>query len=147
MNRLGPLLAFNVGAWLGLLAAAAFVRRTVPSLGDEASDTVSLVAVLNGITLKSRARAFGGGSMLAWFGGIEVDLREAGLAPGAHLSVSTLFGGIAIKTPPEWRVESHVNLLLGGVDARTPATDPDAPVLVVDGLAVLGGVAIGARAA
>ena len=66
-----------------MLAAAAYVRRTVPSMGDEDSDQLSLVAVFDGITLKSRVEAFTGGSMLAWFGGIEVDLREAEFPPHA----------------------------------------------------------------
>jgi len=98
-------LLFKLGAWAGMMAAAAFVRRAVPSQGDEESDDLRLVAVFNGITLESRAKAFTGGSMLAWYGGIDVDLREVELAPGARLSLHTLFGGIAIKTPPGWRVE------------------------------------------
>jgi hypothetical protein len=140
--------AFKLGVWVGLVAAAAFARRALPSQGGETSDEVALVAVLNGIDLKSRATSFKGGSMLAWFGGIALDLRDAELAPGAKLSVQTLFGGIAIKTPPSWRIESTVKALAGGIDARSPAEDdPDAPVLAVEGLAVFGGVAIGAKAA
>ena len=85
--------------------------------------------------------------MLAWWGGIAVDLREAELAPDARLSVRTLFGGIAIKTPPMWRIESSVKALAGGFDVRPGAEDdPDAPVLTVEGTALFGGVAIGAKA-
>jgi hypothetical protein len=73
--------------------------------------------------------------------------REAELAPGARLSLRTLFGGIAVKTPPGWRIESKLRVVFGGADEGTPAQDdPDAPVLAVDGLAILGGIAIGARA-
>src|SRR5829696_8827973 len=129
MRLLSRLVTFKLGAWVGMAAAAAFVRRAVPSRGDEESDELALVAAFDGIELESRAKAFRGGSMLAWFGGIEVDLTNAELAPGAHLSVHTLFGGIAIKAPPSWRVESKVKALGGGVDARTPAAEsPDAPV-------------------
>jgi len=40
-----------------------------------------------------------------------------------------------------------VKALAGGVDARTPAQDdPDAPVLTLEGVALLGGVAVGAKA-
>jgi hypothetical protein len=131
----------------GRATAAAFVRRAVRSRGDEDSDELALVAVFDGIDLKSRATAFKGGSMLAWFGGIAVDLRDAELAGGARLSVHTLFGGIAIKTPPSWRVESSVRALAGGVDARTPARDdPDAPVLTLVDLALFGGIAVSAKA-
>jgi hypothetical protein len=147
MRALRPLLIFKLGVWTGVAAAAAFMRHAVPSSGDEESAELALVAIFDGVELKNRSKAFRGGSMLAWFGGIAVDLREAELAPGARLSLRTLFGGIAVKTPPGWRVESKMTALLGGVDSGTPARDdPDAPVLAVDGLAVLGGIAVGARA-
>src|SRR4029450_4166990 len=127
--------------------AALFAKGALPSRGDEDSDELALVAIFDGIDLKSRATAVRGGSMLAWFGGIAVDLREAELAPGARLSVHTLLGGIAIKTPPTWRIKSSVKALAGGVDARTPAEDDeDAPVLTIEGIALLGGIAVGAKA-
>jgi hypothetical protein len=146
MRPLRGLLLFELGAFAGMMAAAAFVRRAVPSEGDEESDEVRLVAVLDGIQLASRARAFSGGSMLAWYGGIDVDLREAELARDARLTLHTLFGGIAIKTPPGWRVESELTAVAGGVDTRTPSPDdPDAPVLTLTGTALFGGIAVGAK--
>jgi hypothetical protein len=147
MRPIRALLLLTLGAWAGMAIAAAFVKRALPSRGDEDSDELSLVAVFDGIDLKSRAKAFKGGSMLAWFGGIAVDLRDAELAPGATLSVHTLFGGIAIKTPPSWRVESNVKALMGGVDAQTPTKDdPNAPVLTLVGVALFGGIAVGTKA-
>jgi hypothetical protein len=147
MRPLRGLLLFKLGAWLGMMSAAAFVRRAVPSRGDEESDDLGLVAVFDGIELTSRANAFTGGSMVAWFGGIRVDLSEVGLAPGAQLSLHALFGGIDIKTPPSWRIESELKALAGGVDARTPGyDDPDAPVLSVTGRALFGGIAVRAKA-
>jgi hypothetical protein len=83
--------------------------------------------------------------MLAWYGGIDVDLREVELAPDARLSLHTLFGGIAIKTPPGWRVESEMKAFAGGVDTRTSQGDPDAPVLTLTGTALFGGIAVGAK--
>jgi hypothetical protein len=145
VRGLRALLCFTIGAWAGMATAAAFVRRAVPSQGDEESDEVSLVAVFDGIDLTSRAKAFKGGSMLAWNGGIKLDLRDAELAPGARLAVSTLFGGIAIETPPTWRIESSVKTFGGGVNARTPAKDErDAPVLTLGGIALFGGIAVSA---
>lgn len=146
MRLLRKLLIFELGAWAGMAAAAAFVKRAVRSLGDEASDEVALVAVFDGLELKSKARAFRGGSMLAWYGGIAVDLRDAQLAPDARLTLHTLFGGIAIRIPAGWRVESNVKALAGGIDIRAvDAEDPSAPTLTIDGLALLGGIAVGAK--
>ena len=147
MRPLRGLLLFKLGAWAGMMAAAALVRRAVPSHGDEESDELGLVAVFDGIELRSRAKAFRGGSMLAWFGGIAVDLREVELAPGARLSLHTLFGGIAIKTPPGWRIESEVKAMAGGVDTRSLAEgDPHPPMLTLTGKALFGGIAVGAKA-
>ena len=138
------LLIYKLGIWTGVVASALFAKRALPSRGDEESDEVELVAIFDGIDLKSRSKSFRGGSMFAWFGGIAVDLREAELAPGATLSVRTLFGGIAVKTPPNWRIKSDVKVLAGGIDAPNPPhVDADAPVLRLSGLAVFGGVAVG----
>jgi hypothetical protein len=141
------LLLLKLGAWLGMMGAAAFVRHAVPSHGDEDSDELGLVAVFDGIDLTSRAKGFKGGSMLAWFGGISVDLSEVELAPGARLTLHTLFGGIEITTPPTWRVESELKALAGGAEARTPEPDdPAAPVLTLTGRALFGGIEVGAKA-
>jgi len=84
--------------------------------------------------------------MLAWYGGIDVDLREVELAPGARLALHTLFGGIQIKTPPGWRIEPEVKAFAGGVDTRTSSQDdPDAPVLTLTGTALFGGISVGAN--
>jgi hypothetical protein len=147
MRLLRSILVFKLGVYAGMTIAAAFVKRAVPSRGDENSDQLSLVAVFDGIDLKSRADVFRGGSMLAWFGGIDVDLSEVELAPGARLSVHALFGGISIDTPANWRLESNVRALAGGVDARTPTdTDREAPTLTLDGMALFGGIAVRPKA-
>ena len=103
------------GSGRGRSPPQSLLKRAFPSRGDEESDEVRLVAILDGIELRSRAQAFRGGSMFTWLGGIAVDLREAQLAPGAHLEVGSLVGGIAIRVPIGWRVESDVQSLGGGV--------------------------------
>jgi hypothetical protein len=148
MRLIRAVVWFKLGFWAGLVASGLLLQRVFPSRGDEESDEVTLVAALNGVALKSRAQAFRGGSMLAWLGGVAVDLREAQLAPDAHLDVHSAFGGIAIRVPPGWRVESGVKSLAGGVAIDVPEPEAaDAPTLRIDGMTVLGGVAVGARSA
>ena len=147
MGLLRRLLLVKLGALLGMIVSAAFFKRVVRSRGDAESDEVALVAILDGVELESRAEAFKGGSMLAWFGGIDVDLRGAELASDARLTVHALFGGIEVKTPPGWRIESSVKAFMGGADARGAAEDdPEAPVLTLDGMAVFGGIEVGPAA-
>jgi hypothetical protein len=146
MRVLRALALVTVGFYAGVAAAGAVMKRVLPSRGDEESDEVALVAIFDGVALKSRATAFRGGSMLAWFGGVAVDLREATLAPDAHLSVHSLFGGVAIRVPPGWRIESSAKAVSGGVAIGVPANDdPAAPTLTLDGFALFGGIAVGAK--
>ena len=144
MRLLRALGLLKIGALAGAIGAAAVARRAVPSRGDEESEEIALVAILNGIELQNRATDFRGGSVFAWFGGVDLDLRDAVLAPDARLSLHTLFGGISIRVPPEWRIESKLSALPGGIDARGN-DDEDAPTLVLDGVAVFGGIAVGSR--
>ena len=146
MGLIRRLLLFKLGALVGMIVAAAFFKRVVRSRGDAESDELALVAILDGVELESRSKAFRGGSMLAWLGGIDVDLTDAELAPGARLSVHALFGGIDVTIPPTWRVESDTKALMGGIDARGVQDDPDAPVLVLEGMAFFGGIDVGPKA-
>jgi hypothetical protein len=145
-----PVRAFgllSLGTLAGLALAGAFLKRALPSRGSPESDEIALVAILDGVNLESHSQAFRGGSMLSWLGGIAVDLRGADLAGDARLTLHSLLGGIAIRIPPGWRVESNLHALAGGVAVDAPEPDdPDAPLLVLDGLALLGGIAVGTKA-
>lgn len=146
MKPLRSLGLLSLGAIGGFAGAAALAKQVLPSRGEAESDEVGLVAIFDGVNLASRARAFRGGSALAWFGGVNLDLREAELAAGARLSVGALFGGVAVRVPPHWRIETDVRAIGGGVEvASAEADDPDAPVLLVDGVAAFGGVAVGRK--
>ena len=125
MRFLRSLVLVIVGFWAGIFTSARILKRILRSRGDASSDEVALVAIFDGIKLESRSGAFRGGSMFAWYGGIAVDLRSAELAPDAHLTVHALWGGIAIKVPPEWHVESTAKRAdRGHIDRRSA---PGAP--------------------
>jgi len=136
-----------VGFWAGVMVAALIVKRIVRSRGDAESDEVALVAIFDGIGFGSRATAFRGGSMFAWYGGISIDLRNATLSPeGAHLDLHALNGGIDITVLEGWRVDSRMKVFAGGVDAP-PATGEAGPTLTLDGFALFGGVSVRAKPA
>jgi hypothetical protein len=129
----------------GTAVAARIARDRIVSIGGPDSDEIDLAAVLQPIALDSRARAFRGGRVLAWFGGVDVDLRGATLDPtGARLTFRAIFGGGRVIVPAEWRVSIQVISVFGGaVDARSAEErGGDSPLLVIDGLAVFGGVAV-----
>jgi hypothetical protein len=147
MRLLRGLLLFKLGFWAGMCASAVILKRSFPSRGDEDSDELALVAILNGVELKSRAQAFRGGSMFSWLGGIAVDLRDVQLAGDARLEVHSAFGGIAIRVPPTWRIESNVKAIGGGVTVSPTQPTDDAPTLRLDGFTAFGGIAVGAKTA
>jgi hypothetical protein len=110
--------------------------------GWDADATLNAVAVLGGVERKSAARDFRGGSMTAIMGGCVVDLRQASIASGeAVIDAFAMWGGVEIKVPRDWLVVSKGMPLLGGfVDSTTPPAIPAGKVLVVRGVAIMGGV-------
>lgn len=108
---------------------------------DQNVTTIS--ALLSGSDTKSHADDYQGGNISATLGGIELDLREAKIKKTATLSVFVLMGGIELKVPKEWNIQSNVTPILGGVDGRAIATpQKGAPTLIITGDVILGGVEI-----
>lgn len=137
------LLVLLAGAMAGFAAAAAMMRSWLPSRGDATSDDIALVAIFDGIELESHATAFRGGTILAWYAGVALDLRGVTLAPGARLEIRAAFAGISVTVPPTWRVDASGTGFGGGVDlATTEPVDPQAPTLVVRATSIFGGVAV-----
>jgi hypothetical protein len=136
-------------------APEAPVRRE-PERGFRVTDAAHVkekqfvVAVLGGATRKGRWTPARTNYALAVMGGAELDFREAVLAPGVtDVQVFAMWGGIDIIVPPGMRVESHGLALMGGFDhvedVREGPDDPDAPVLRITGVALMGGVDITVR--
>lgn len=135
-----PLAFIALGLWL-------LVRRgPVPgAVADD--DAVDAVVVFSGRRIVSSSRAFRGGSLTALFGGIELDLTGAVLAPDADLEAVALFGGVEVTVPPGWRVVLDGPAIFGGNDNKVPApADPQAPTLRIRGTAIFGGVEVTAGA-
>ena len=133
-----------------LLAAAAFARRFIPEWGDEDSNEFQTVAILDGREFQSRASSLRGGTAIAAYGGVELDLRQAELAAGgATLRLLAVFGGVSLLVPDGWNVEMKTTAILGGAEKRTTPTDElpaAAPELTIEVTAVFGGVAVRAKA-
>ena len=75
-------------------------------------------------------------------GGVELDFRYADLLEGiTDVIVLTVMGGVNIVVPPDLDVDANGVGLLGGFKSLSRrAGDPDAPLLRIKGLAVMGGV-------
>ncbi|RMH43514.1 MAG: DUF1707 and DUF2154 domain-containing protein [Deltaproteobacteria bacterium] len=115
-----------------------------PVLAGAAPASQTVVAVFGGADRKGAWVVPRKLRVWAAFGGADIDFREARLAPGEHrVSLFALCGGIDVIVPPGLHVEVDGAGILGGFggDAGTePPADPDAPRLVITGVAVLGGI-------
>lgn len=105
---------------------------------------VDLFVMLSGIETNNQSQEFRGGRASTMLGGIDLDLRGAKLNDNeANIEVNAILGGIDIYVPDDWRVEVTGTPILGGMDNNTKANNnPDAPVLRIRYLAILGGIEI-----
>ena len=82
-------------------------------------------------------------------GGAELDFREARFSPGVtDVTCFVLMGGVEIIVPPGVHVELNGFALMGGFGqrgGRELPSDPNAPVLRIGGVAVMGGVDLQVR--
>ena len=82
-------------------------------------------------------------------GGFELDFRDAVLPPGVtEVRVFAFWGGGDIIVPPDVTVEVSAVGIMGGFEERHDAPSnpsPDAPVIRVTGLAIMGGAEVCVR--
>nr|WP_240003615.1 DUF1707 domain-containing protein [Streptomyces cinnamoneus] len=128
-------------------AVPAAVRPPDASTRPAMGAAENLIAVFGGATRKGRWRVGARTNAFALFGGAEIDLTEAVFAQReVVINAYVLFGGVDIRVPENVTVRSAGAGVFGGFDVRTnEAADPDAPVVVVTGFAVFGGVSAKAR--
>ncbi|MCK9422330.1 MAG: cell wall-active antibiotics response protein [Bacteroidales bacterium] len=88
-------------------------------------------------------QVFRGGHINCIFGGSELDLSQATLAEGINeLEVNTIFGGVTITVPSDWKVQLKITSILGGfTDKRTYLKESPDPsrILIIKGSVIFGG--------
>jgi predicted membrane protein len=104
---------------------------------------VDASVILSGCKIRSDSPDFQGGEINAVMGGVEVDLRNASISRGeAVLHVFAMWGGIALRVPPDWSVVVNGMPLLGGIEDKSVPPMTSTKRLVIDGYVIMGGVEI-----
>ena len=105
------------------------------------------VAIFGGSDFKGVWQAPRNLTSLCVFGGSNIDLRKAVVPKeGVAISCLCLFGGVDIVVPPGMRVRVRGIGIFGGFDrTANEVDDPDAPTIVVEGIALFGGVSVRVR--
>jgi predicted membrane protein len=111
---------------------------------SSSEDRIDESTIFGSISKRITTKSFKGGSISVVFGGAEIDLRSAQLAEkGAVLDISTIFGGVDIRIPESWVVQTRSSAVLGGVDAKYSNTEENTGKrLVINASAIFGGVDI-----
>jgi hypothetical protein len=118
--------------------AGIVVNSGLAGMGDN-----SLVAIFGGFERKGGWTVPAEVSALCIFGGGELDLTEAVLTSRETVITAVcLFGGLEITVPDGMAVRSEVVGIFGGTEVPSDAGEPGAPVLVVKGAAIFGGIEI-----
>ncbi|MDA3845954.1 MAG: DUF5668 domain-containing protein [Vallitaleaceae bacterium] len=113
------------------------------------SDTINNTVIFSGGDVQIISQDFKGGELNAIFGGLDVDLRQAGISSTdpVIIDVFVAFGGVDIKVPDDWVVEIKGLPLFGGWDNKHKASKmgfnsaDDAPKrLILKSLVMFGGL-------
>ena len=122
--------------------AYALVKSRESTTPEPDADEIDLVTTFGELKYASTASSFRGGRVTAWFAGGTLDLRGARIDPaGATLRTQTVFGGGNLVVPDDWRVETKILPVFGGVsDQRLDGNPPEGgPTLRLEGVALFGG--------
>ena len=117
---------------------------TTPS-GGSSNDRV--IAIMSGAVRKGEWTAATRIDAIAFWGGIELDLRRASFTTEeTTINCVAIMGGIEVTVPPGVSVEVRGMGIMGGFD-HVSATHPGAPRVVITGFAFWGGVSVDIKAA
>ena len=151
LHNLWPLLLILTGVWLLVGRLRASAPQEFAGMKEESGEIVDAFVIWGGLERAVVSKQFRGGEATALMGGIELDLRRTELAPGEQrLKLTALMGGIKVRVPENWQVTVEGTPLMGGIeDSRKPAaaaaapdTTPAGGRLVVQGLALMGGIEV-----
>lgn len=108
----------------------------------EQTSNSSAVAIMSGNKIQNSSQDFRGGELTAVMGGIELDLRGASIREEAVLNVFSFWGGIELKIPNDWTVETRAMPIMGGIDDKSVPPATGGKRLIITGTVIMGGVEI-----
>lgn len=107
------------------------------------------VAVFSGVKRRIESQNFEGGELSSVFGGIEIDLRRAGISTDGKVAVleaNAAFGAVELRIPETWRLSMQGTAVFGAYEDKTipPRPEPgvETPTLVIKGGTAFGAVIV-----
>jgi predicted membrane protein len=138
-----PVAVIVVGA--SMIFRDSLHRQTSKLLPDslqtaEIGSTLTSTVLMSGGKLNVLTQDFRQGELTCIMGGIEIDLRQASMESVAVIQVTVIMGGIVLRLPPDWSVDSRSVNLMGGVDDKTIPPAQTNKRLIIEGLVLMGGL-------
>lgn len=151
-----PVVVIAVGLtilWKGLGLNKKFQKKNhfdtvmFDSSKEEASaDYFETSTIFGGTEKNVVSKNFRGAKITSVFGGTELNLTNADIQQPAVIDTTTVFGGLTIAVPADWRIQSELTTIFGGIEEKRPmmsASDiDDQKVLILKGNCFFGGVEI-----
>jgi predicted membrane protein len=140
-----PMLIIAFG--LSMLVRALDRRRYLDGAPVSSEPVLNIVTVFSGTRRVIDNPDFRGGDVVAVFGGVRLDLTRAKITVDrAVLEINAVFGGVEVRVPENWSVQTKGAGVFGGFDDKTlhPKPDPNVktPELIITGAAVFGGLSV-----
>jgi hypothetical protein len=119
------------------------VARTAQRVSQGVKQSSTIFAFMGGVERRGHWTPTRRNVVIAIMGGVGLDFRDVQLPPGeTEVFLVCMMGGAEIIVPPDLVVESSGIAIMGAFESVSPArsSDPDAPVLRLNGVCVMGGV-------
>jgi predicted membrane protein len=120
-------------------------------LSEENSDKINSdnylksTAFFGGVTKNIVTKDFQGANVTTVFGGTELNFTHADFDKKVIVDLTTVFGGVNLIVPSNWKVQSNITSLFGGIEDKRQSNllnEDENKVLILKGNCVFGGVEI-----
>ncbi|MES2587916.1 MAG: DUF5668 domain-containing protein [Bacteroidota bacterium] len=115
----------------------------------DGNDYVESKALFAGVTKNIVSKNFKGAKITCVFGGTEFNLTHADFENQAIIDLTTVFGGVNLIIPSNWKVQTEITTAFGGVDDKRQLSmiqEDENKLLILRGNCVFGGVEISSYA-
>lgn len=85
---------------------------------------------------------FYGANLVAVFGGVDLDLREAEITQDITITCVSVFGGVELLLPPNVQCKVQALPVFGGVDEKHGVSGEGMPTVYIEATAIFGGADI-----
>ena len=126
-----------------VILACIFAKKRVENRAKGLHGKPKHIAVFSGAEANYSGLEFHESDMVAVFGGVDCDLRNAVITGDIYINVCSVFGGVDIYLPPNVRVKTATVSVFGGVENSNPMSlMPSEHTAYISGCCIFGGVEI-----